>query len=210
MISSRYAPAIGALLAIALVPTFIHSYSRDSFDDGRRASAIPSTLGLLASEASSRNDSWGKRRFDSDDWMERDYGSGQNGPVTLTVIRSFDAKSVYHHPELAVAYHRANFAGEAIERSAARPEIPVHVLKPAPGVRAIGMYVLHYDERFIENPLTFQLRTAAESLFSRRKPMTLFFVLADRMSASPEEATATARALLLSAIDAFVAQRSGG
>jgi hypothetical protein len=209
MISPRYAPAIIALFAIAIVPTLIHSYSRDTFDDGRRTSAIPVVLASFRSEPSARNESWGKRRFESDDWMERDYSASAGGRVTLTVVRSFDAKSVYHHPELAVSYHRVSFAGETVQHFPARPDIPVHVLRPSAGTRAIGMYVLHYDDRFISDPLLFQVRLAGELLFSRRQPMTLFFVLDDQAADADNPAASSAAAVMFAAIDAFVGQKSG-
>ncbi len=54
-------------------------------------------------QATNRPADWGRRRFESQDWTERRYVSGGD-QVVLTVVRSFDLKALYHHPELAVAY----------------------------------------------------------------------------------------------------------
>jgi hypothetical protein len=113
-------------------------------------------------------------------------------------------KTLYHHPELAVAYG-TTFVGEHVERLKQNPDVPVHVLHSGPGVHAMAMYVLHYDGRFVENPITFQIRTAGELLFSGRKPMTLFFLhdLEVPEGASPE--TLPSAKVLFSAIDRFIA-----
>jgi hypothetical protein len=195
-------PITCVLLGLALVPTFIHSYAGIIVADGRATGDIPTSLAGFTSSPSTRNAGWGKRRFDSDDWTERRFLAGSD-EVLLTVIRSYDLKTLYHHPELAVAYG-TGFVGEQVERLVQNPDVPIHVLQPAPGVRALAMYVLHYDERFVENPITFQIRTAGELLFSGRKPMTLFFLhdLDVPEGASPDTLPSTR--LLFSAIDRFV------
>jgi hypothetical protein len=202
MISLRYVPAICLLGALALVPTIIHSYSARVQVDGLSAAAIPDSLAGYSSLPTTRNPTWGQRRFESDDWMERTYDNGTR-EVRLTVVRSYDPKSLYHHPELAVAYG-TGFSGVRIEDLPERPEVPVHVLAPAPGVNAVGAYVLHYDGRFIADPIRFQIRTAGELLFSRRKAMTLFF--ATEQNAAPDAAFArlASAEILGAAIDAFV------
>jgi hypothetical protein len=206
MISARHLPLTCVLLAAALVPTIIHSYSGRVFVDGRSTAAIAATLDGFAGVPTDRNESWGKRRFDSDDWMERSYERAGDA-VRLTVVRTYDAKSVYHHPELAVSYG-TSFAGLDTRRPAQRPDVPLHILRPSPGVKAIGMYVLHYDDRFVDNPVLFQIRTAGELLFSQRKPMTLFFAFdpngAEAGVDTPEQLAATR--LLLAAVDSFLAQ----
>jgi hypothetical protein len=189
----------------ALIPTIIHSYGGGAVTDGRSVAAIPNVLTGYRSAATDRNPGWGKRRFDSSDWMERTFADeGGRDAITLTVVRSLDAKRLYHHPELAVAYG-TGFVGKDVRRFAERPDIPVHVLKAGPGVSAAGLYVLHYGNRFIDNPVIFQIRTAGELLFSRRQPMTLFFLL-DSSPARADEAEPTAvLRLLFAAIDAFSA-----
>jgi len=205
MISHRFVPVVCLLLAAALVPTIIHSYSGVAHDDRRTTAAIPAVLVGHDSVPSERAATWGKRRFDSDDWTERVYSNVAGQKLRLTVVRSYDPKSVYHHPELAVAY-RTSFVGEDVIRMAERPEIPVHVMKPGPGVNASAMYALHYDTRFVDNPITFQIRAAGELLFSKRRPMTLFFLFNESAQADDQGSRSAEAGLMFAAIDAFLNQ----
>ena len=173
MISARYAPALCVVLALALVPTVIHSYVGAVVTDRLATSAIPATLAGYASAPSGRDAGWGGRRFDSTDWIERAYTS-PGDEVVLTVLRSYDLKKLYHHPELDVAYGTP-FLRQETRRFGSNPDIPVHVLYSDTDRGSIVVYVLHYDGGFVADPLMFQLRTASDLLFSGRKPMTLLF-----------------------------------
>jgi hypothetical protein len=211
MISARYVPAICVLFLVALVPTLIHSYGTDVAADGFSTTAIDSALVGYQSSASGRSPNWGLNRFGSDDWLERNYSNGADD-VRLTVIRSSDLKALYHHPELAVAYgprFGSSFASHEVAHLAAARNIPLHVLRPSPGAKALGLYVLYYDGEFIDDPIWFQLRTAGKLLVTGRKRMTLFF--AHDLSA-PENIdldTLPAAKLLLTAIEQFIAPRRG-
>ena len=199
MIAHRYLPILCVLLAAALVPTLIHNYSGDVEVDGRRAAAIATMLADYTSTPTDRSATWGKRRFESDDWIERHYTKGGD-TVRLTVVRSYDPKSLYHHPELAISYGE-QFSGEEIARLSNRDELPVHMLVPEEQEETAAAYVLHYGDRFIDNPIVFQIQTAGELLVSRRRPMTIFFGIAN---------SANRKALmevLLAAVDDFLAQQ---
>ena len=203
MISTRYVVPLCVLLVLALVPTVIHSYFDDRFDDGRRAAAVSERMAGYYSSPTGRNATWGRRRFGSDDWVERSYvKSGDE--VKLTIVRSFDPKSVYHHPELAISDH-TQFTDLATRRFASRPDVPVFILKPGAGGAASGLYALHYDNGFVEKPILFQLRLAGELLFSRRKPMTLFALDPVAPADADVEASGAAQ-VLFAAIDSFLAQ----
>ena len=201
MLSSRYAPAIVVALVVTLVPTIIHSYAGLVVDDGRHTASIPTMLASYSSAPAKRPVQWGESHFDSHDWFERDYRLGGD-TVVLTVVRSYDLKALYHHPELAVAYHDAKFDKAVVQTVPDHPDMPIHVLTNA-NDPAVAMYVLLYDGRFIEDPIQFQLRTAGELLFTGRKAMTLFFV---RDDAAPEGAAPLeipAAKVLVQAVDAF-------
>lgn len=202
MLSSRYAPAICVALVAALVPTIIHSYAGLVVADGHTTASIPQTLLSYSSAPTKRSANWGRSHFESQDWFERQYTSGGD-TVVLTVVRSYDLKALYHHPELAVAYRFASFNRFTTETLADRAEVPVHVLTNTAG-GAVGLYVLHYDGRFIADPIRFQLRTAAELLFTGRKAMTLFFVRDDSVPDGAAPLTIPAARLLLEAVDQFV------
>jgi hypothetical protein len=68
------------------------------------------------------------------------------------------------------------------------------------------MYVLQYEDRFVEDPVWFQIRTAGELLFRRRQPMTLFFVLDSNGSPALDGEPAGSLRVLFGAIDAFFQQ----
>jgi hypothetical protein len=204
VIAPRFLPVLCVVFGVALVPTLIHSYGDNVATDGRRTAALPRVLNGYEGAPSDRNEGWGKRRFDSDDWIEREY-SRSGDRIRLTAIRSYDPKSLYHHPELAIAYGTA-FAGEDTRRFDRRPDVPVHVLRPLEGANAIGAYVLHYGDRFVDNAIWFQIRAAGELLFSQRQPMTIFFVLDQSVPSPPDVAGSSAVQLLFAAVDSFVAQ----
>jgi len=204
VISARFVPVLCVLVALALVPAVIHSYVGVTDDDGRRASAVPGTLAGFASVPSGRSQTWGKRRFDSDDWMERRYLT-PGTETALTIVRSYDLKALYHHPELAVAYGPSYTSYERA-RVAVRPEMPIHVLRTDDDRGAAAFYALHYDDRFVEHPIRFQLQIAGELLFSPRKPMTLFFVSASGTPAGEDLDGLDATRLLTAAVDSFLAQ----
>lgn len=204
MISPRFAVPVAVLLALALIPTVIHSYYGARLDDGLRTSDISASLDGAGSSPTERRAAWVQNRFDTDDWIERTYGQGGTA-VTLFAARSFDAKRLYHHPELAVLRgFQTSPAGVA--RAAARPDVPLHVLDiERDGRRGVAVYALLYDGRFIDNAVLFQLRTSVELLVSGRRPLTLIMASAlagsrDRLDEAP------ATGVLLAAIASFEAQ----
>jgi hypothetical protein len=203
MIAPRFAPALCLLAGLALVPTVIHSYAGVRVADDRTVAAIPETLAGFPSTPSERSASWGQRRFESFDWMERRY-SADGHDVMLTVIRTYDPKSVYHHPELAIAYGTSFFRSEVV-RFPGHPTVPVHVLRADDAEVAQGaaaLYVLHYGDEFVADPVMFQVRLAGALLFSGRRPMTVLFAQdAAAGRGSLEKASVTQ--VLLAAVDAF-------
>jgi hypothetical protein len=205
MISFRYAPILCLLVTLALVPIVIHGYVGLTTTDGRTVTAIPTELAGMSATPGSRDETWGRRRFDSHDWFERRYASGQD-EVVLTVVRSYDLKTLYHHPELAVAYG-TSFLHYERQRLPSRPDIPVHVLRSGPEDAAIGLYVLHYGEDFVERPILFQIRTAGELLFSPRRPMTLFFARGTAAADATDLDNLPAARVLFEAVDRFVAAK---
>jgi hypothetical protein len=203
MLSTRFAAVVVALLALAAVPTVIHSYVGSAIDDGRSARALPARLAGGTGAETKRRASWGEDRFNSSDWVERRYA----GPpeVKLAVARSFDAKKLYHHPELAVDYGPSYMPATTI-RLPQRSDVPVHMLRGAQtSNRRLSLYTLHYDGGYVEDPIQFQLRTSFRSLFSRRQAMTLFFATQD-LGANEEIESSSAASLLLAAMDAFETQ----
>jgi hypothetical protein len=194
MISARHAPAVTVLLALALIPTVRNTYVDAHITDGRTTQAIPMTLAGQFGAPTERGTAWAKTSLAAEDAIERRYG----GDTTLFVARSFDAKQLYHHPELAVAYGRS-YLSSGIRNAAARPEVPIHWLK---GENAWALYVLEYGDTFVADPIRFELRRAVTSVVQPREPMTLFFVH------GRGEAPPASEAILMAAVDSFRSQRS--
>ena len=89
-------------------------------------------------------------------------------------------------------------------RLATAPDMPIHVLHSSAeeATGSIGLYVLQYDDRFIDDPIVFQLRTAADLLLTGRKPMTLIFARQEGGNLTSLDGTAAAH-LLLDAVRGF-------
>lgn len=205
MISSRFAPATTLLLALSLGPTVIHNYRELKIDDGRTVNAIPEELNGLPSRATNRRAGWGHENLASEDWFERVHKT-TTGDVRLFAARSYDPKKLYHHPELAIL--------RGIETSPApmshlpgRPDVPMHVLGAlhSSGRKGVAVYVLHYDNEFVAEPISFQLRTAAKLLFGGRRPMTLLLATDPSGSVDAPQDSQSA-AILSAAVAAFEAQ----
>lgn len=196
MISTKYLSAIAGLVAIALVPTVIHSYVRLTASDGRVTSAVASNLNGVVGTDTKRSPTWVQENFGADDFIERRYSD-----TTLFVARSYDLKSLYHHPELGAAYGRSYDTHRVQQVSTPDGPVAMHVLT---GTGGVACYVLLYDRQYVEDPLLFHAKQALVMLFSPRRPMTLFFARGGTRSAVPEDSP-VAR-LVLAALRSFLAQ----
>lgn len=205
MISTRLAPATAVLLLLALVPTAVHSYRGVSYDDGVRPRQVPVVIDGMGSMAEPRRDNWGQRRFNTDEWIDRWYGTAPR--LRLTVVRTYDAKAVYHHPELAISYPDAQLGRPVLERLA--DGTPVFVLRGMDQSRDLVAYALLSDGRVVENPYVEQVRLALRMLVGGRRPMTLVYVQDRNPPPVPLERQ-PAMALLARALGLVKAQAGGG
>ncbi len=204
MISTRYAILVIILLALALIPTTIHSYIGATINDGKSAQNIPFTLGNFTSTPAKRNSQWGMDIFGSTDWFERDYQDNRRTNIRLFVARAYDHKRLYHHPELALSYAQ-NLGKKELLILPGHPEIPVHVLSKEDHSMQVA-YVLLYDGQFIQNPITHQISTSLNLLVNARKPMTLFYASQSGPSANTEFGQSAVIDLLSQAINSFQTQ----
>ncbi len=206
MISSRYVIPVILIVVLALVPTVIHSYIHARVDDGRATASIPTTLAGMSSRPFTRhNAAWVRDLYASDDWIERIYETTGGDKVRLFVARSYDHKSLYHHPELGLS-HGSDLKASGVVMLAEGRKIPVHLLRATNG-SGIVAYVLLYDGKFIRDPLQHQLRESLKLLVSPRRQMTMIYV-AD-VSVMPKQAfaeTASARLLAAAVVD-FLGQK---
>ena len=205
MIAPRFSAAAAVLLGLALVPTVIHDYIGLSIDDGRVTTAVDFQLAGLTGNATGRKSSWVTQKFASDDWMERWY-TGENERIQLLVVRSYDLKRLYHHPELAIV-QTDDFASRGVVRLADNRNVPIHVLESSrTSGQGLAMYALHYDKEFVDDAVRFQLRTAASLLVGGRRQMTLFFVHDAEVPPEAPLDSLPATRLLFASIDGFVNQ----
>lgn len=206
MIATRYTALLCAVLSVAVVPTVIHSYRGLTVDDGRTTAAIPETLAGMRGQPTGRKASWATETLRSHDFIERRYQAGA-GEVQLLVARSFDAKRLYHHPELAVL-RGTTTTPVGTATLPGRPDAPVHVLTTSrSGRTGVAVYALLYEGTFVERPVLFQLRMSAALLASGRRPMTLF--MASDLSGSKDRlADAPSVKVLEAAIAAFETQNA--
>jgi hypothetical protein len=162
-------------------------------------------LAGLKGSATGRKPAWVVEKFDSTDWIERWYMS-EDERIQLLVVRSYDLKRLYHHPELAIV-QTDDLAPRGTIRVRQRETVPLHLLESTrTDRRGVAMYALHYDNEFVDDPIRFQIRTAASLLVSGRRQMTLFFVHDnDVPSESPVENLQATR-VLLDAVDSFMRQ----
>lgn len=201
MISSRYAIPVIILLALALVPTTIHSYIDAKVNDGKSINDVALTLENFTSTPANRNSRWGMDIFGSEDWFERDYRDKQHHKVRLFAARAYDHKRLYHHPELALSYGRS-LSDNDILHLPGHPDIPVFILWN--NERSILVaYVLLYNDEFIADPINHQLSESMRLLVSSRKPMTLFYASQTMAPGDTEFSQSAAASLLSLAIQNF-------
>lgn len=175
--SLRYARLTLVLLLVALVPTIVNSYFGAAADDGPvLAETVPTAAHGFKSVPTNRRDASIRRSFDSTDWVERRYTRG-NEDVRVLVVRSFDMKRLYHHPELAVSSGTEYRRARVEQYAGATGPVDVHVLE---GERTgLVTYALLYGDETVAAPLWFQLRVAPELLFRGRRPLTLVMATHD-------------------------------
>ncbi|HBA67090.1 MAG TPA: hypothetical protein DCZ48_13120 [Methylococcaceae bacterium] len=174
MLSARYALPVSLILSVALIPTVIHNYFGSTDLDSRSVQAIEQELGRFSSHPTKRNPNWGELTFGASEWIERSYQDGVSRPVRLFAARAFDHKRLYHHPELALSYG-GDFDNQGLIILPGEPRIPVRILRSRSG-KGLVAYALHYQDRFIDNPILHQIQESLKLLISPRKPITLFYV----------------------------------
>jgi hypothetical protein len=205
MTSARYALPVVLVLMLALIPTVIHSYLGLKTDDGLSVKNIKSVLDNFNSIPTSRQPGWGEDVFGSEDWFERAYTDEQGKSLRLFVGRSYDHKRLYHHPELALSYAK-DLRSKGQIRLPGQPEIPVNLLRndSRPNMAA---FVLVYDGKFIDNPISHQIRDSLKQLISARKPMKLFYIADDNATDNTTFIQSSAASLLNKAIKDFMDQQ---
>lgn len=194
--SCRYSRITLLLLLVALLPTVVNSYFGEATDEGPVLSeTIPATLAGFRSTPTDRRDASIRRTFAASDWVERRYTRPDGPEITVLVVRSFDMKKLYHHPELAVASGMEYRPARVEAYQSASGPVNVHVLE---GQRTgLVAYTLLYGDETIARPLVFQLRVVPELLLRGRRPLTLVLVTDRAHVPSESRAAGTGPAITL-------------
>lgn len=202
--SPRYAWGVVVLALLALVPTVVHNYLGLTTDRGPNAASLDVRVQGAAVAQTSKSARWFEESFRTSDAVEREFTGVGGRVVRLTIIRSFDAKLLYHHPENVVAYAQA-LHEHAVIRVPTHPGVPVHRLQTEPGNsrRALGFYALRYRGRWVEEPVRFQLGLMASLLVNGREPTTLLFVQT-RSGVAGTEQGGLELEVFLAAVDALL------
>jgi hypothetical protein len=193
VISMRYAPAVAVLVGLALVPTILHAYIGFTASDQATSHRVSRQLGGIDGVDTARDVAWVKQYFNTTDFIERRYGAD----VTLFVARGFDAKALYHHPELGLAYGRTFTSTEVIDQTSSSGTIVLRLLEGADG---FACYALLYGNEFVDSPLRFEVRRAVSLLFGPRREMTLFFAHGPATTHASESPVTR---IVVAAVDSF-------
>jgi hypothetical protein len=196
-LSLRYVVPLSACLLLALIPVVMHSYIQVEIDDCKSPWAfLPESA--QAFDSGGNRDAWMRQFFHSSQWQEGSFFK-DGLRFDFSIIRSYDAKLLYHRPETSLVEH-AVVERRGIEWvQTASGVLPVHRAfygNTDPAI--LASYFLVYHSSPVASPYLAQLQAAPVELFSGRRPMTLFFVQAQGAPGSLGEIEKGERVWLIS------------
>jgi hypothetical protein len=178
VIATRHTWLVAGLLLLALVPTYFNIYRQPpALEPGALAVAIPVDLEGYREAAPGRHDAgWAAAHFASHDFVERTYRVGTL-ELELFAARTYDAKKLFHFPELALTYGRSVTAERKEEIDVAGRTVPVRVLefRQRATVRRSAS-ALFFGREPVRDPMRFLLRSLPALFVGQREPMTLIYV----------------------------------
>ena len=202
-LSLRYFVPLSACLLLALIPVVVHSYIQVEIDDCKAPWAfVPQSE--QASDSGGGRDAWMREFFHSSQWHEGSF-SRDGLHFDFSIIRSYDAKRLYHRPETSLVEH-AIVQSRGIEwvRADSGGALPIHRAYYGDTEPAILVaYLLVYRSSPVASPYWPQLRAAPVQLFSGRRPMTLFFIQARGSPGRLQEMEKVGREWLLSSWEKY-------
>lgn len=211
-VSTRYVPYIVALLVAIGVPTLLHSADRFDVDECEHYAAELARGSESAPDSTSGPGAVRARFLQTaspdGSWAEGTIPLAEGENLRTVVVRSFDAKLLYHWPDgrmLAGDIGSAHADRRAVELLPTDDgELPVHrayydALELTSRHAWITAYVLVYRSQPVVNPYLAQLRGAPAQLVTGRRPMWLFIVFGKVRRDLRESAEDAARAWLVDA-----------
>jgi len=201
-LSLRYVRPLSVCFLLALIPVAIHSYFRAEIDDCKVPRAFMPESAQASGSRGSR-DAWMREFFQSSQWEEGSFvRDGMR--FDFSIIRSYDAKRLYHRPETSLV-ERAIVERRGIEwvraDSGALPIHRAYYSETDPAI--VAAYLLVYRSSPVASPYWAHLRAAPVELLSGRRPMTLFFIQARGSPGSLREVEKAEREWLLSSWEKY-------
>jgi hypothetical protein len=202
-LSLRYVRPLSACLLLALIPVVVHSYIQVEIDDCQAPWAfLPESA--HSAHSGGRRDAWMRERFESSQWGEGSFF--RDGlRFDFSIIRSYDAKRLYHRPENSLVDHAFVVKSRGIEWvHADSVALPIHRAYYGDTDPAILVaYLLVYRSSPVARPYWPQLRAAPIEIFSGRRPMTLFLIQAHGSPGSLREMEKVEQEWLLSSWEKY-------
>ena len=197
ILSSRFAPHLLVVYALAAVPVFLHTFTDPSRDDCAQPSALP--------RWESREDARGRLlrdRFGAFQWSEASFEA--SGAIFSHVfLRSYAVVQLLNRPENALL-QRAPESRSVEWIDTERGPVPIHraIYEPRAGrsTRTLAGYLLLFDGEPLARPTFAQLSSAPSQLLFGRAPMTLLFIHGRVPRDQYAEAEAELRIRLLEAL----------
>ncbi len=178
MISGRYAVPLVVLLLGALLPTVRHSYlGHIEVAPAVTEALVPVVVAGVTGVPHTLPASGMVGAYDAQSWAERVYQAPGGGRVSLFVVRGFDHKKLYHHPELGVLRGRTFGPLRKGVLTGQRAQ-PIYLLQNATSGES-AVYALLYGDQWVADPYVHQVASALGTLWTGRRPLTLLFAYGD-------------------------------
>jgi hypothetical protein len=202
-LSVKYVRPLSVCFLVALIPVVVHSYFHLEIDDCKTPWTLVSGSAPVT-DVGGKRDAFMRDRFQSSQWQEGSFS--QDGlRFDFSIIRSYDAKRLYHRPENSLVEHTAIADKRDIEWARTDSDsLPIHRADYGDTDPAILVsYLLVYHSSPIASPYSAQLRAAPVELISGRRPMTLFLIQAHGSPSGLREMEKVEREWLLSSWDKY-------
>ncbi|MGA7462514.1 MAG: hypothetical protein WBW69_19930 [Candidatus Korobacteraceae bacterium] len=202
-LSLRYVRPLSVCLFVALIPVVVHSYFHLEIDDCKTPLALVQEP-AHPSDAGAKRDAFMRDRFQSSQWQEGSF-SKDGLQFDFSIVRSYDAKRLYHRPENSLVEHSAIVdRRDLVWVEADSDAMPIHRAYYGDTDPAILVsYVLVYRSVPVASPYSAQLRAAPVEVFSGRRPMTLFLIQGHGSPSRLQEMEKVEREWLLSSWEKY-------
>jgi hypothetical protein len=177
LLARRYAPHLVVLCALALLAVIAHAWLGLHRED----CAHPERFFGAEQERTAREAWLGDAFHALEVRQSRVALDGGRWSLGSTVVRSTQPRTVYYRPEgLIVPGQRAIRHGVEWSDDPSGERLPIHRAwyreDPASGTALVVAYLLVYQGRPVEDPVSAQLRAAPREVFIGAAPMTLLLV----------------------------------